>query len=290
MKKVLALLVVLALVAPAIAQEVVLSSVDNGDGTATIKMNVVSGGPIVGFALNVETTAGTLVDPVTVDSFFDIFIDLAYDEETTGDGYTYAEGTNPVCKTTNTPGAYTVAQANTDGVPFAVCAGGLGGLDPENLASGPAAGDTIDLMVLTADVEATAEITLNVPRGGIVAKDNAALVIKADNIATGGTLDVLELTETPTTSLKVVIGPSGPACWGWASQCYGATDVDDNIVDIDDFLLFKAAFGSSADGTNGPSDNYNPCADYDRDGDVDIDDFLVFKAGFAITTVASDCE
>ena len=69
-----------------------------------------------------------------------------------------------------------------------------------------------------------------------------------------------------------------PACWDWLGQCHGDCHGNDGDVDIDDFLLFKAAFA-----TVYPGGNYNPCADNDRDGDVDIDDFLEFKANFAQT-------
>ncbi len=76
----------------------------------------------------------------------------------------------------------------------------------------------------------------------------------------------------------------GPICWTWPGQCHGDCYGNDLKVDIDDFYPFKDAFGSSYGDIN-----YNPCADFDRDGDVDIDDFYIFKDSFIVTDVPGDC-
>ncbi|MEL7428257.1 MAG: dockerin type I domain-containing protein, partial [Bacteroidota bacterium] len=49
----------------------------------------------------------------------------------------------------------------------------------------------------------------------------------------------------------------------------------DNIVDINDFTLFSAAFQSIAG-----SVNYNPAADFNCDGQIDILDFTLFSPQF----------
>ena len=59
------------------------------------------------------------------------------------------------------------------------------------------------------------------------------------------------------------------------------TDFDmDGDVDLGDFGIFGAAFGSVAGDAN-----YNPAADFDNDGDVDLGDFGVFGSDFG----RSDC-
>ena len=68
-----------------------------------------------------------------------------------------------------------------------------------------------------------------------------------------------------------------PACWGWAHQCQGDMDNDaGQDVDIDDFYLFADSYGKS-DGQAG----YNECANLDHEGDdCDIDDFYIFADNY----------
>ncbi|MEM1424445.1 MAG: hypothetical protein AAGH64_10640, partial [Planctomycetota bacterium] len=61
---------------------------------------------------------------------------------------------------------------------------------------------------------------------------------------------------------------------GDPNACVGDFD-DDGDVDLGDFGIFGAAFGSS----NGDM-NYAAQADFDADGDVDLGDFGVFGAEF----------
>ncbi len=77
-----------------------------------------------------------------------------------------------------------------------------------------------------------------------------------------------------------------PYCWeNWPSgQCHGDCYNDDLKVNIDDFYIFKDSFGYHY-----PDADYDPCADFDRNGDVDIDDFYIFKDSFIVTDVPGDC-
>lgn len=271
MKKVLALLIVCALVAPAFAGEVTLSSVDNEDGTATVSMTVVSGDP-VGIGLDVTTTSGELDDVVmAVDSFFDIFVDAAYDMETAAAGsYTYGAGVGPVCLVGG-PGSTTVAAANAAVTPFALCVGGLGGA-ANPLTAGPTTGDTVELFVFSASVDTTAEVTLNVIRGGIVDKD-----------ATAMTVNGLPLTVTITNP------PVGPACWSFATQCYGDLD-GGGAINTGDFFPFKDAYNTSyfANTMGTALGEYNPCADLNQDGYINTTDFFTFKDNYN-TSPPADC-
>jgi hypothetical protein len=76
----------------------------------------------------------------------------------------------------------------------------------------------------------------------------------------------------------------GPQCWTWPGQCHGDTVGNDLVVDLSDFLAFKNAFGH-----NYPNPKYDPCADYDRNGQIDLSDFLIFKNAFKTGTVPGDC-
>ncbi len=49
----------------------------------------------------------------------------------------------------------------------------------------------------------------------------------------------------------------------------------DNSVNVADFLLIRAAFGTTSGGGG-----YNPNADLNKDGSVNISDFLIFRASF----------
>jgi|GEM_PF-2661486 len=68
--------------------------------------------------------------------------------------------------------------------------------------------------------------------------------------------------------------PNWPECWNCPYQCHG--DAACNIqgafrVSTNDLAIFQPAYPSEYGG----SGNYNPCADFDRDGDVDSNDYAV---------------
>jgi hypothetical protein len=58
----------------------------------------------------------------------------------------------------------------------------------------------------------------------------------------------------------------GPDCWNCATQCHGDPDCS-GFVNLDDLSILKAGFG-----TEYGDPDYNPCTDFDKDGDVDDDD------------------
>ena len=65
---------------------------------------------------------------------------------------------------------------------------------------------------------------------------------------------------------EVSIIDSNSNCWNCPTQSYGDTDCD-GYVGSSDAEIFAAAYNTSRG-----DPNYNPCADFDRDGDVDIND------------------
>ncbi|MHC4906420.1 MAG: hypothetical protein ACYTEN_11435, partial [Planctomycetota bacterium] len=123
MKKILVSLLVLAMCAPAMAA-VTASWLDNEDGTGTLTLTAGAGEDIVGIGLLVDATAGQ-VDSYNVDSFFDIFVDVAFDQETNGDGYTYGEGVSTVSAADPAGPGLLAPLPSAD--QFSISVGGLGG-------------------------------------------------------------------------------------------------------------------------------------------------------------------
>jgi hypothetical protein len=141
----------------------------------------------------------------------------------------------------------------------------MGSLYDPNL-SGPPNNGTLCKLNLgvagSAGAECHVSIAVETARGGVVLEDGTSVGI---------------------TSAGCDVGIP-PDCWFWSGQCQGDTVGDNLIVDLSDFLAFKAAFGY-----NHPDAKYDPCADYDQNGDIDLSDFLVFKGAFKVGTVPGGC-
>jgi len=171
MKKLILILVVLAMAAPLYAAgRVQFVATDNEDGTCTITFdaNDVIGIVPVAMGLDVKVTGSDPCHAITavsgMDSFFEIFMDYAYDDPCS---YTYGAG-NPVADP---------CAAGSLGLPshhFCVSMGGLGGeTDPDEKA----APDNGVAFVLTAGNlgdpcdTVTGHIKINALRGGVIGKD-----------------------------------------------------------------------------------------------------------------------
>jgi len=61
-------------------------------------------------------------------------------------------------------------------------------------------------------------------------------------------------------------------CWDCRTQCHGDADCDGTVGRADASIL-AAAYGTSYG-----EPNYNPCADFDRDGNVDASDFTIMNS------------
>ncbi|MCF7957586.1 MAG: hypothetical protein K9M57_03965 [Phycisphaerae bacterium] len=238
MKKVLILLAICALAVPAFAGEVTFSAVDDG-ADVNIVMTVVAdeGDGPVGVGLDVAVDAELdLTAAVMVDSFFDIFIDEAYDMETATPGsYTYGAGVGPVCLVA-APGATTVAAAMADSRTFAICAGGLGGAT--GTPATPPTGEVI-LAKLSGAPGATATVTANAIRGGAVVFKSGAEV----------TVNGLPLAIT-------IPASTDPLCWSYPCHSKGDVNGDGVLTYADDVQPLINAWGVS----------YDPCVDFNHDG------------------------
>lgn len=62
-----------------------------------------------------------------------------------------------------------------------------------------------------------------------------------------------------------------PDCWNCPTQCHGDSDCDTDI-DYYDLTAFCESFGEQY-----PSDNYNPCSDFNRDGMVNTQDWAPLR-------------
>ncbi|MBN2020002.1 MAG: putative metal-binding motif-containing protein [Sedimentisphaerales bacterium] len=83
--------------------------------------------------------------------------------------------------------------------------------------------------------------------------------------------------------------PNWPECWGWPYQCHGDADNQTEgpmkfIVYTLDLQILQASFNRAY-----PHPEYNPCADFDRDGDVDTADLDILQSNWGATSLPT-CE
>lgn len=74
-----------------------------------------------------------------------------------------------------------------------------------------------------------------------------------------------------------------PDCWNCATQCHGDADCSSTVDFIDLGILKQAEDTSYGD------PNYNPCADFDKDGDCDDDDLDILK-DYIFTSPDPNCD
>jgi len=205
MKKALVILVVLAMAAPLYADTITLSA---GVDPGTIEYAATGAIAPVAMALDVDAD-GTITD-VAVDSFFDIFMDAAHDEEVAvPDSYVYGAGT-PIANQD------TVGEAVLPLAEFCISMGGLGG-EAEPLDPAPMSG----VITLTAGTATQATITANALRGGIVGTDGVEMTV------TGLPLVVEFVTEcfdSGHADYQEWLDAGSPECWCNKYHCYGDVD------------------------------------------------------------------
>jgi hypothetical protein len=140
---------------------------------------------------------------------------------------------------------------------------------------------------LSGDVDLVWGLLLHCKANGLVLADLGLHGSSEYNEYAGpGACDYpLPLTDPDLGDLDIYQGPPAwPDCWNWPGQCHGDAVGNNLVVDLTDFMAFKEAFGCTY-----PEPCYDPCVDFDRDGDIDLADFLVFQDGFKAETVPGDC-
>jgi len=268
MKKMLVLLMVLAIAAPTMALTV--KAYDKGNGVVDINYVKLAGEQRVrGFGLDI-----TVVSPATVavkanPGSFKTGVSTAASR-----GYGIFPGTIDINSVTGVVNGYGTPAAKV-GSPGAgtgnVVTIELGSLySPAGDANAPiaaASAGEIKLCSLqvtqngaTSPVALT--IALNATRGGIVLEDANAAV-------------------SPTLTGTSVAFGAAPTCWD-VTQCGGQLFGDstcDGKVNLADLAAMKASFNKNK-GTAG----YNCCADFNHDTKVNLADLAIMKAHFNITT------
>jgi hypothetical protein len=261
-KRTLILLLVLLFVTPALGAVTInctKESVAQGSAVVRIDYNVTGAPPKVrAFALD-----------VSIDANCATITNVTNYSGGTGNKYGIFPGTidltdpyNPIWNTPVAPSDDPGAEGCGIGTSCVVLE--MGSLYEPNL-SGPSDSSTLCKLHLGAPGGSICHVSIAVEntRGGVVLEDSASVGITSPGCDVG----------------------IPPDCWFWPGHCHGDTVGNDLIIDLSDFLDFKEAFGCTY-----PEPCYNPCADYDCDGDVDLADFLVFKEVFPVGTVPGDCE
>jgi hypothetical protein len=271
MKKLILMLVILAMAAPLYAAgRVQFYATDNEDGTCTITFdaNDVMGIEPVAMGLDVKVNGSDPSHAITavsgMDSFFDIFMDYAYDDPCS---YTYGAG-HPVAD----PNA--AGSASLPSHHFCVSMGGLGGesgtLDP--------APDNGVAFVLTAGnltdpgSPVTGHIKISALRGGVIGKDtgpmetNLVPVHLPFTISTNG-----ECYPSDAPGYATWLAMGSPDCWCYKYNCKGDTDnigtglnLNKKWVVLADLQLLGASLAKPVSDPTLPA-NYQ-CANFDRVG------------------------
>jgi hypothetical protein len=228
MKKFIVVFAALVMVAP-LYGDVIFTATDNSDGTCTIAYSCNAGetkGP-VGLGLDVDVSSGPAITAVTgVDSFFDVFMDVAWDlEQTGGSGFTYSyqnpQG-SPVAKKTEQ------GEESLPSSSFALSMCGLGGETYGSLDNSPTSA-TVAILSNSNAGTTNGTISINAIRGGVVEK-----VAAGENPQMANNLgSPLAFTITPTAEEDCYLGEADeaewiavgrPVCWCYPRQCRGDID------------------------------------------------------------------
>lgn len=219
MKKLL-VLVVLALVAPAMAASVVVSSPADGEILLTADAG------IVGIGLTVDDGS---IDSFAVDSFFDIFID----DYLTGNA---------------NPAADQLA-AGPETMPSSSFSISVGGLDDDGIGSGSEEAPLVTTITLTPTAGTTSvTVDEDTLRGGIVGYDGAMTITGLPlTVNFGAVVDCVKI-DAPFYDEWVGAGKNWekPDCWCYERQCRGDADGKKEgllWVSNNDLTTFAAAFG-----------------------------------------------
>jgi hypothetical protein len=224
MKKLLFILAIIAMTTPMMAQTVdFVGTNNNGQVTIGYTNNGVPAADLpVGIALKIVCTDCQITDLVSFDGTeFPAYIDYAYTEETSGDGYDPLGEGQPLAKEENAPGRLDLA-ADLPATTVYVCMGrvqdGVAGPNP-----GPAA--VANLVTLQIAVNEGAEKGIVAisedlsSRGGVVGGgDPFATNLPIEVEVPGGCYPACK----PDYQTWLDVG--SPDCWCFPRQCHGDAD------------------------------------------------------------------
>jgi len=241
MKKILAALLVLALVAPAMAVSFTLTPGAAGTGQLTVAYTLTAGEVLRGMALKVKVNSGDATIDATTDivipaGTFNTFIDYAF---TNPSGYAVGmAGQHPLAN----PAAAGVLDLTTPKNDFVVS---LGYLDQAGAQAGLTANGSF-VITFALTTESVVEVSADTLRGGIVGD---ALV--ASNLPLTATLGVApsECVKSTAPFYADWVTFGKPACWCFSRNCRGdingtgvGTGLAKKWVTGTDLTAFKAAY------------------------------------------------
>jgi len=280
MKKALITLVVLALAAPLYASTIEFTATDTAIGECTISYTCTDAAAVA-MGLDVDMDAAAEADIYQIDSFFDIFMDLAFDEEG-GDGYDYGEGNGDASNAGADQDA--AGQATLPAESFCISMGGLGG-ETEPLNDPCMAGQ---IVLQAAPNGATGTLDLNALRGGVIDENGDTMTVIGLPLTLtfgGGELDCYQeagrdITHPAEYADWLAFG--SPECWCYVRQCHGDADGTStgtaflgyqfvSVPDLDTlaagYLVKEPKVGKTWPGIlsiTGPTGTPGICADFKR--------------------------
>ena len=275
MKKLIMLLVVAAMVTPAMA--VVEFDGDRVGDTITIEYNCTEGEEPRGMALLLTCSDTLLITGGTgIDVAYNCFLDYAYsnDPYALGDGDPFADPAGP--------GAVDVSSGVAE---VSICMGVLD--ETGNQGAGPGVATVIELSVTGTGTLTVAADTLRGPDSGVVGSELASNL----PIDIGGTPPICMMDTHPDYAAWVTYGM--PNCWCYRAQCNGdvdgATELGGTVnVFMGDLNIFVPSFGSMQTAEPGV------CADLDHGtelgGTVNVfmNDLNIFVPAFG--SLQPDCD
>ena len=229
MKKLVCLLVVLALSAPLFATEITVTASDAGSQQLQIGYTVVDGDPPTGVSLLVTVVGADVDSVVSVDSFFDVYIDYIHDNMDVNDPNSVIPLIGAGTPLAQVGVAGQQGLPVTNGTQFAIS---LGALDDANQVLATEA----NLVTLQLSTGAVVSFAADTTRGSVV-----------------GPYDTVNLPS------PVTVGPDGDDCWDY--DCFSCGDSNGDC-----FITFAGDVQPVIDAWPATGGTYNKCADYDKSG------------------------
>jgi len=272
MKKTLAMLLVLALVAPAMA--VTFTASDATGGVLKIDYTLASGEVLRGLALKLTRTSGDAVVAAGTDvaaPAFNTFIDYAFSNA----GYQIGDG-HPVANP---------AAAGVAALPASTFSISVGFLDQAGAQAGIAADGSITVQ-LTGTGESCFDIELDTLRGGVVG-DNVVAPAAGWKInqcvMIGGTppcKDRLTAAEQTQWDAYVAAQPAvDMSCWCWQFQCQG--DGDNKTETLSKYRVYNADLTLLLTNWKAKYATANPAADFNHATET-LSKYCVYNADLTI--------
>jgi hypothetical protein len=252
-KRIILVLTVLMLAAPAWAEVLITCAVDVNE--VTVSYDARSEPNLVrGFALDITADSGATITDFEVDSFFDVYYPI-YPGSIIIIGNDVNDYGSPICDPCVYPG--TLPGLGSGGVTVE-----FGSLYSPPGDSSPNAPDPCGVMFkFWVDGDCDVTIAENTVRGGVVLTDPS---VDPDVNSPGATVAFQDCMKSTHPDYAAWVDAGKPDCWCYEHQCNGDADGKQQFgtfwVLSDDVPIFVTAYGK-ADGDLDPN---GPCANFDH--------------------------